>query len=623
MTSRTNTSVLKTPVVSSELHQEHLDYGKMKVKYNVSELKEDIEDTSRVVFISTHNNNLNSQKKTESATVEYQPPRKKKIYKDKLPSSNTNILLTELSLIQDQALTSKEKDLTPFWTSQSEDLSKKLWLPTEIDCVDSVLTSSSASSTTIPTEKSWFSINIKRPQKQNSQRISSLSSLFSLQDSMVSGVTASTKKSKNSKSTGNLKTLKIRLLPTKEQAFQIKTTIEQFRWYYNSILSIWNKEYPAGTEFRQIISYKVEKWLREYDYVETNVDDVIMIEYVKRDHGGNNDIFKPEWWTGEKQLHSRVPRGAAYKFTQNINSAIANKMNNNIRDFKLKPLIKKADLHYALFTDKNFPKFITKIKSVYAFTTKDRKHRSLSFNQILEQQLKNKENHRGCEIQYDSVTNRYYLYYPVDSSFYPEGDRRIENQNKYCTSKDEIRLISLDPGVRKFMVGYDPGGKMIFVGEGASTVLLDKLLISDKTQYSNEKKRQYRNIKNKVDDLHWKTISFLMQNYDVILLPEYNTSQMLKGKKLNRKVKRMMSMFSNYKFKQRLIWKCSLYNKRILIVDESYTSKTCTLCGCLNMVGGNEVYRCNKCNLTVDRDCNGARNILIKNKDNVQFTCNV
>ena len=81
-----------------------------------------------------------------------------------------------------------------------------------------------------------------------------------------------------------------------------------------------------------------------------------------------------------------------------------------------------------------------------------------------------------------------------------------------------------------------------------------------------------------------------------------------------------MSIFSNFKFKERLKWKCSLYNKKLLIVDESYTSKTCTRCGYLNNVGSNEVYKCNNCNLIIDRDCNGARNILIKNKDNAQFT---
>jgi len=51
----------------------------------------------------------------------------------------------------------------------------------------------------------------------------------------------------------------------------------------------------------------------------------------------------------------------------------------------------------------------------------------------------------------------------------------------------------------------------------------------------------------------------------------------------------------------------------LCIVNESYTSKTCTECGELNDVQGSEEYHCNVCGLDVDRDVNGSRNILIKN----------
>ena len=53
-------------------------------------------------------------------------------------------------------------------------------------------------------------------------------------------------------------------------------------------------------------------------------------------------------------------------------------------------------------------------------------------------------------------------------------------------------------------------------------------------------------------------------------------------------------------------------NVRIHDVNESYTSKTCTHCGCINDVGSSKVYSCKSCNLVIDRDVNGARNIFIK-----------
>ena len=50
-----------------------------------------------------------------------------------------------------------------------------------------------------------------------------------------------------------------------------------------------------------------------------------------------------------------------------------------------------------------------------------------------------------------------------------------------------------------------------------------------------------------------------------------------------------------------------------MIVDESYTSKTCGCCGELNEVGLSRVYNCKFCKTIIDRDINGGRNILIKN----------
>ncbi len=49
------------------------------------------------------------------------------------------------------------------------------------------------------------------------------------------------------------------------------------------------------------------------------------------------------------------------------------------------------------------------------------------------------------------------------------------------------------------------------------------------------------------------------------------------------------------------------------IQDEWYTSKTCSMCGCKNEnLGGSKIFNCNKCKITMDRDYNGARNIMLK-----------
>ena len=45
------------------------------------------------------------------------------------------------------------------------------------------------------------------------------------------------------------------------------------------------------------------------------------------------------------------------------------------------------------------------------------------------------------------------------------------------------------------------------------------------------------------------------------------------------------------------------------LINERYTSKMCSCCGNL---GGADIYTCQECHMTIDRDINGARNIYVK-----------
>jgi IS605 OrfB family transposase len=266
---------------------------------------------------------------------------------------------------------------------------------------------------------------------------------------------------------------------------------------------------------------------------------------------------------------------------------------------------RKNNTDYINFEDCNFPTWIKNIKSRYWYTTPNRRRVIMSFKNIFTNTQK-----RGLEIIYEKDTNRYFLHYPVDINWFPEDDRRNEKQVKYVPVGN--RVISLDPGVRKFLVGYDPNGSISLIGEGASFILTNLLYQIDKTTCKDTKRILWRKMKNLISELHWKVISYLIENYDTIILPEFRVSEMIKGKKLKRITKRLMCMFSFYTFRQKLTWKCKTYNKKLVIVDESYTSKTC-ICGCLNDMNGKEIYKCKTCGFTMDRDILGSLNILIKN----------
>jgi putative transposase len=356
-------------------------------------------------------------------------------------------------------------------------------------------------------------------------------------------------------------------------------------------------------EKKKYSSYTVRDIFRKYDYEEEEwTENLVCKQFIYNED--KNELPIPEWWKG--QVHSRLPRGAINKFVYSLNSAISNFKNGNIRKFEMKYRSKNNLTDYLNFEDKQYPRFIRKIKSRYWFTTKDRKRKSISLHDIDTQG-------RGIEIIYEKETERYYLHYPVERDWFPEEDKRIENQNA-LHSTDENRIISLDPGVRKFLVGYDPHGECIFIGEGANKILTSMLYDIDKTEDQSERNIKWIKVKNMVEELHWKTINFLMENYDTILLPEFKVSGMVRGRKLPRIVKRLMLMYSFCKFKEKLKWKCEMYGKRLIIVDESYTSCTCTRCGTINKMGGLETYDCMLgCGIILDRDVVGARNIFIKN----------
>lgn len=221
-----------------------------------------------------------------------------------------------------------------------------------------------------------------------------------------------------------------------------------------------------------------------------------------------------------------------------------------------------------------------------------------------------------CRLVMDKL-GRIYLHIPV-------LDLRCENQ----TSKFD--WCAIDPGVRTMMSIYSSTSGICYkIGDkDISRIIrlcyhIDKL-ISKSTKLKGRKKRiikkviqKYRyKIKHLIDDVHWKAINFLVNNFKTIILPTYNTSQMVKkGKrKINNKSVRMMLCWRFYAFKQRLLQKAIENNVKIVNCTEEYTSKTCSYChNVKNNLGGNKVYKCKKCNLIIDRDINAARNIFIKN----------
>ena len=71
---------------------------------------------------------------------------------------------------------------------------------------------------------------------------------------------------------------------------------------------------------------------------------------------------------------------------------------------------------------------------------------------------------------------------------------------------------------------------------------------------------------------------------------------------------------SHDKFRTILKQKALKYGSTVRIVCEGNTSKTCGACGNVKEIKNKRIYNCDNCFAIIDRDVNGARNILIKHQ---------
>jgi len=219
---------------------------------------------------------------------------------------------------------------------------------------------------------------------------------------------------------------------------------------------------------------------------------------------------------------------------------------------------------------------------------------------------------KAVKINYNSSTDEYKLFIPE------------EFETEIKIKKNEI--ISLDPGLRTFMTGITQKRK-VEIGSGINNSIEEYIkrlnrikendCIPDDIKKRNERMIN-RKIENKITDMHWKTIKYLTNNYDYILIGDMSAKEIVKRDSsiLSKTQKVACLRTQYYKFNQRLEYKCKTKGVGFNIINESYTSKTCSICGHIkDDLGGDKIFKCEKCKTIMNRDVNGARNIYIKSQE--------
>ena len=487
---------------------------------------------------------------------------KKMTSKDKSPSCETSIQTLRLSEILEAVSTSKDEAFKPYWTDFSQVINSNLLLPIGIDSVD--LASKRYNTWWNKTVRnSWFSANLFTVRQKNSPLICSQSSMSSVVECIDSAATVT-------------KSRKIPLLLTREQ---------------KKLLRFW----AAG---------------KRAAYNET-------LKYLQRHRGKS-----PHWSTLKPKILRRLPNCYQSVPYQIKGDAVREAWKPAMRNAKLKAKQagEKQELRFQsrrMPTQSLFiPASAIRENGIYPTVLGD-----IDYTEPLPAPIA-KKREKGEPKPIDEIRDSRLLC--EDGSWYLCV---TYNQTKQSPPTGAMRVVALDPGVRDFLTYFSETG-FGWLGHQAINriqrlcVYLDRLLSRIATCTVRRKKRTMRRaanqirrrIRNLVKELHCKLVHFLVSNFDVILLPSFDTSQMTlrHERKIRKKSVRQMLTLSHYKFKQRLLEKAAHHGKHVIIVNEAYTSKTVSWTGEVKKnIGGQKIITAAD-GASMHRDLNGARGILVR-----------
>ncbi len=201
----------------------------------------------------------------------------------------------------------------------------------------------------------------------------------------------------------------------------------------------------------------------------------------------------------------------------------------------------------------------------------------------------------------------------------------------YCEEECEQQageVVAFDLGIKTLATGVSEQGKVYHVGGFKGGRWYNRQLdkIRSKRDRCKKKSRRYIHLsrvytrisekkRNKQKDCLHKASHLIAHKLveRTVVVGELSQRQMVTKEHVERNKHKNRAIFNDwglYGFVQMLTYKCLLYGKELVFLDEKYTSKECSHCGKRqDMPLWKRVYRCT-CGLVMDRDENSAHNIL-------------
>ena len=465
----------------------------------------------------------------------------------------TNIILIIKEFFKE--LTKISKSLEPFWKPSYKEISEKLVTSDKIDILD------------------FDSSSLKNPKNlSNKESLGELWSTFKFSskgnwEKEVSG------KSKN------IRALKIPLKPTPVQ---------------QKILLDW--VHCSRTLRNKVVSYLNENGLKDnMDWFKLRNK---FVTYKTRKGIVNSEISE-----FERKVPSYLRALVIKNFISNVNASLTNLRNGNITHFSLNYQSKKYTKSYSLELKKSLVNF-SKKEGTFKFYSTFFPEDSNSFK-VGKRFMKNCKNlydgSYDSKLHYDCVHKKWSLIILNDSS-------------ERTKVHEKIKMAAIDPGVKTFATVYDSEGnswKAELPREKIKKLQRKIACLQSLRKTQKSINKYHRKINNTVKNFHHKLSIFLSDNYELVVLPPFE-SQELRAKSGNHGYNNiLLNVNRHYQFSQLLSYKL---NQKVSRIGEAWTSKTCSSCGNIKNDLNLEMrtYECTSCFISLDRDVNAAKNILMK-----------
>jgi putative transposase len=361
-----------------------------------------------------------------------------------------------------------------------------------------------------------------------------------------------------------IKCKKIILLPTEKQKEILLLWLEYYRKMYNETIKVIYKLMKDNN--KNMFSFR---YIRTY-----------LMKNVKQKF-----VLK-------SKIYSHILDGAIKLACVSFKSAESNLKNRHITHYRIRPIkqskkSKVLDLEKTFFSKEGFC-----IKMFGPMKNND------NFNY--------KDINCDSKLHYNQMTDRFTL---------------LVSYEYICKEKtNDNSFISIDPGIKTFLTGLT-NDSIYNLGTNVVEVIKKELTEIDRFSKINNKisrkiiKRKKIKLYNKITDLHWKSIDYILNKKQIknVFIGNWSTKRTSSRKsKLHPMYKRISLKLQYYGFLQKLENKCKEYNVNYKLTNESYTSKVCSFCSMETTINNDRLLNCG-CGLRLDRDINGSINILLKN----------